>query len=108
MSLALKILLIADIVTAILLSIYLGIKYGKIFSKRYDVFKMENVNDLEQQPEVSYEDNISKEDGNDGQVLDKNKPLLKEEEKKPFGEKLFIGSFEELEKLIKDGGDKKE
>ena len=108
MSLALKILLIADVVTAILLSVYLGIKYGKIFSKRSDVFRAERANKLEREPEVSYEDKPLKEGESEKRLTEENKPLLEQEEKKPFGEKLVIGSFEELEKLIKENGEKKD
>ncbi len=108
MSLTLKILLIADVVTAILLSVYLGIKYGKIFSKRSDVFKVEKGKEIEKELEVSYEDVPSKEVEKEGQIIEKNVPSFEQEEKKPFGEKLVIGSFEELEKLIKESGEKKE
>ena len=69
---------------------------------------MEKVNGLAHEPEVFYEDKPLKEDGGEGQLTEENKPLLGQEEKKPFGEKLVIGSFEELEKLIKENGEKKE
>ena len=105
MSLAIKILLIADIVTALLLIAYLAIKYSKIFSKRPKSFNVESVIEGDKMPEVTYEDKPSV-----GEQTESIKPeisLLRQEEKKPLSEELIIGGFEELEKIIKESGEKK-
>ncbi len=105
MSLAIKILLLADVVTALLLIAYLAIKYSKIFSKRPKTFNLESVIEGDKMPEVTYEDKPIV--GEQMEIIRPEISLPKEEEKKPLSEELIIGGFEELEKLIKESGEKK-
>ncbi len=128
MSLTLKILLAADAFFALLLIVYLAVKYGKTFSKRPDFFKSENKDGVE--VEVAYVDEplavkteevvatlakeekeLAKEEVKEEQSKEEEKVVespLPEEEIEPVKEEkkqkeevaLTIGSFEELETLV--------
>ena len=124
MSLTLKILLAADAFFALLLIVYLGVKYGKIFSKRPESFKLEKANGTQEEVEVTYEEEPApiKTEAIDITVVEEVKetsegqPTLdveeekeqeiasttQEEEKEEVEkeEALTIGSFEELESIV--------
>ncbi len=108
MSLTLKILLAADAFFALLLVLYLTLKYGKLFSKKPEIFKPEIKDGVEIEPEVTYEEEkisvvtqtiIQKpEEG----IATGEKAMSDSGENAQVQEevKLTIGSFEDLEDLV--------
>lgn len=93
MSLTLKILLSVDVFFALLLLIYVIVKYTEIFNRKPKIFKPEIINGVE--AEVSYtEEPTSFKVDCSQEVCDQNIQADKTE-------KISIGSFEELEDTIK-------
>lgn len=129
MSLTLKILLAADAFFALLLIVYLAVKYGKMFSKRPEYFKSENkegvevevayvdeplavkteevvATQLNEQKEAEIEETKIEESSKEEEEVDesplpeKEKENIEEERKQKEEVALTIGSFEELETLV--------
>ena len=98
MSLTLKILLATDAFFALLLVVYLVVKYTGVFNRKPEFFNQKKENGEEM--EVSYEEPVvplKKE------VKIEEKVEVKEEIKE---EKLIIGSFEDLENQVKSASEK--
>jgi hypothetical protein len=114
MSLTLKILLLCDTFFALLLIVYLLIKYTKIFTRRPEFFP--TTKEDGEEVEVSYQEPSTpvkplKKDVQRQEII-KNQPTFPVEEPKEEKirqdeeEKLVIGSFDELEEQVKIASDK--
>ena len=94
MNITLKILLLSDAFFALALAVYLFIKYRRRFKRRTDIFKSE-VAISEAEAEVTYEEEKV-------EVVTETVFKPSEEQSRTKSEKLKIGSYEELEALIKE------
>ncbi len=100
MNLTLKILLLLDAFFALLLAVYLFIKYRRKFKKRPEIIKSENERE-EKEVEVTYEEE---------KVKLVTEEVSSNEEKTPNEvdeDKLNIGSYEDLEAFIKKKSEEK-
>ena len=95
MNITLKILLLSDAFFALALAVYLFIKYRKRFIDSLDDFRLEVAVATDSEPEVTYEEEKV-------EVVTETVFKPSEEPTETKSEKLKIGSYEELEALIKE------
>lgn len=108
MSLTLKILLMVDVFFALLLLVYVIVKYVEVFNRKPKIFKPEIINGVEAEVSYTEEPTVfrvnSIQEVNNQQV--NNQQENNQEEKEDKAQKISIGSFEELEDTIKAMQDK--